>query len=159
MIQISNSVSIPESSVTLSPIRSRGPGGQHVNKVATGVQLHFDIAAAGLPELYTEGLAAMKDSRISDRGIIVIKAQRFKSQEKNRADAIDRLVHLIRSAGFRPKKTPCHPSDPGRKAAAHGFQIQALGNQIPSRKSQLLTVIVNPDLFKFYLILRGETSP
>ena len=135
MIQISNSVSIPDSCVTLSPIRSRGPGGQHVNKVATGVQLRFDIGAAGLPELYTEGLAAMKDSRISDRGIIVIKAQRFKSQEKNRADALDRLVRLIRSAGYRPKKR--RPTRPGRAARERRLSSKSKRSQVKSLRGKV----------------------
>lgn len=104
MIRITKTISIPESSIELSPIQSRGPGGQHVNKVATGVHLKFDIGSAGLPEKTVQGLAAMKDNRISARGLIVIKAQRFKSQEKNRADALERLAGLIRSAGKRPKK-------------------------------------------------------
>jgi len=135
MIQISNSVSIPESSVTLSPIRSRGPGGQHVNKVATGVQLHFDIAAAGLPELYTKGLAAMKDSRISERGIIVIKAQRFKSQEKNRADALERLVSLIRSAGYRPRKR--RATRPGRAARERRLASKSRRSHVKSLRRKV----------------------
>jgi ribosome-associated protein len=135
MIQISNSVSIPDSSVTLSPIRSRGPGGQHVNKVATGVQLRFDIKMSGLPEVYTLGLAAMKDSRISDRGIVVIKAHRFKSQEKNRADAMDRLVSLIRSAGYRPKKR--RPTRPGRGARERRLASKSRRSQVKSLRGKV----------------------
>ena len=104
MIRISNTVRIPESSIVISPIRSSGPGGQHVNKVATGVHLRFDIEASGLPQAYKERLAAMKDRRITDGGLIVIKAQRYKSQEKNRTDALERLMELLRSAGRQPKR-------------------------------------------------------
>lgn len=115
-IRISGKVSIPESQLVFRPIRSQGPGGQHVNKVATGVHLRFDIHGSELPDAYKEGLLAKNDQRITQDGIIVIKAQNFKSREKNKADALDRLVTLIRSAVVKPKKRkPTRPSRASRQ--------------------------------------------
>ncbi|HCY85635.1 MAG TPA: aminoacyl-tRNA hydrolase [Desulfobacteraceae bacterium] len=116
MLDISNKVRIPESNVTIQAIRAQGPGGQNVNKVASAVHLRFDIRASDLPEFYKERLLAMSDHRITRDGVIIIKAQTFRSREKNLEDGMDRLTALIRSAG-RPKKKrkATRPSRAARK--------------------------------------------
>lgn len=97
MLQISNSVSIADSEVDLNAIRSQGAGGQNVNKVASAIHLRFDIHASSLPEFYKERLLASSDSRITQDGVVVIKAQQYRTQEQNREDALQRLVELVRS--------------------------------------------------------------
>ena len=95
---------IPESELDFSAIRASGPGGQNVNKVSTAIHLRFDIHASSLPESLKADLLALRDRRISTDGILVIKAQRSRSQENNRQDAIDRLDELLAEAKFKHKQ-------------------------------------------------------
>lgn len=95
---------IPESELDFSAIRASGPGGQNVNKVSTAIHLRFDIHASSLPESLKADLLALRDRRISTDGILVIKAQRSRSQENNRQDAIDRLDELLAKAQFKHKR-------------------------------------------------------
>ncbi len=115
-LPISNSVSIPLHEITLTPIRAQGAGGQNVNKVSSAIHLRFDILGSSLPEFYKERLLALSDSRITDEGIIVIKAQQHRTQEQNREDALARLALLIRRAAHTPKKRkPTRPSGNARQ--------------------------------------------
>lgn len=104
MIPINAAIAIDEKEISFDFIRASGPGGQNVNKVATAVQLRFDVKhSPNLNEVVRNRLAILAGRRISQEGILVIKAKRFRTQEQNRQDALDRLVALIRKAVQKPK--------------------------------------------------------
>lgn len=96
MIFITHNLKINEQEIEFSAIRSQGAGGQNVNKVSSAIHLRFDVKSSTLPEKYKDLILALKDSRITKEGVIVIKAQTFRTQEKNRAQAIERLIELIK---------------------------------------------------------------
>jgi len=98
MFIITNTLQIPDSEIDFSAIRAQGSGGQNVNKVSSAIHLRFDINASSLPETYKQRLLSLHDQRINKQGIIIIKAQQYRTQEKNRDEALKRLAELIRSA-------------------------------------------------------------
>jgi ribosome-associated protein len=114
MLPINDKVAIPLGEIDIEAIRAQGAGGQNVNKVASAVHLRFDIPSSSLPEPYKERLLKMNDQRITREGVVVIKAQEFRSQEKNRAAALARLQELIRRAAVTPKRR--RPTRPSLKA-------------------------------------------
>jgi ribosome-associated protein len=111
MIRINDTISIGEDEVSETFIRSSGPGGQNVNKLATAVQLRFDVRhSPSLPHEVRARLERLSGKRLTRDGVLVITAQRHRTQERNRDDALDRLVELIRAAAVRP--TPRRPTKP-----------------------------------------------
>jgi ribosome-associated protein len=113
---ISTNVTIPDEEIELSAIRAQGSGGQNVNKVSSAIHLRFDVQASTLPAFYKQRLLQLRDSRISKEGVIVIKAQQFRTQEKNREDALSRLREMIKNAAVVQKaRRPTRPSKSSQK--------------------------------------------
>jgi len=111
MLHLTRNITLQDEELEWQPIRAQGAGGQNVNKVASALHLRFDIMASSLPDAIKQRLLGLNDQRISRDGILVIKAQRFRTQEKNRADAIDRLRELVVSASrVQKKRRPTKPS-------------------------------------------------
>ena len=135
MLQISNTVFLDDREIEISAIRSQGAGGQNVNKVATAIHLRFDIPASSLPERYKERLLQINDQRITQEGIIVIKAQEFRSQEQNREEALRRLQELIKSAFAIPKKRK--PSKATRSSVRKRLDSKTKRGQIKSMRGKV----------------------
>lgn len=111
MLIIRPGLEIPPEEIHLESIRAQGAGGQNVNKVSSAIHLRFDIRASSLPEEYKARLMSISDRRLNSAGVIVIKAQRYRSREKNSRDALERLAELIRNATQRHRKRiPTRPS-------------------------------------------------
>jgi ribosome-associated protein len=126
---------ILESEVQITAIRAQGAGGQNVNKVSSAIHLRFDIAQSSLPELIKTRLLALKDHRITQDGVIVIKAQQFRTQDKNRQDAFERLSELVASVAVTPKLR--HPTKPSFGAKQRRLKEKSVRSEVKSGRGRV----------------------
>lgn len=121
MLRISGNVVVQEGEIEISAVRSQGAGGQNVNKVSSAIHLRFDIGASSLPDSWKQRLLKLNDQRITRLGVVVIKAQEYRSREKNLAEALQRLRELLRSIAVVPRKRiPTRPTRGAKKRRLEG---------------------------------------
>ena len=135
MLIISSAIVLADREIEISAIRAQGPGGQNVNKVATAIHLRFDIPTSSLPEIIKERLLALNDQRITKEGVIIIKAQQGRSQDKSKEEALRRLQELIRSVMTLPKiRRPTRPTRSSQRKRLDGKntrgQVKALRGKV-----------------------------
>ena len=136
MLRINAGLSIAESEIDFSAIRAQGSGGQNVNKVSTAIHLRFDIKSSSLAEKYQRKLLRANDQRINKQGVIIIKAQSFRSQEKNRADAIDRLLRTIRD--ILKEKKPRFATKPSKASQRKRVDTKTQRGKTKSLRGKVL---------------------
>jgi ribosome-associated protein len=135
MLPITDAYALPLDEIEWEAVRAQGAGGQNVNKVATTIHLRFDIRASSLPDLWKERLLQLRDRRITDDGVLIIKAQRYRSQERNREDALLQLQELLRRVTVERKpRRPTKPTAGARQQRLQGKkqrgQVKALRGKV-----------------------------
>ena len=128
-------IPIPDHEIEITAVRSQGAGGQNVNKTSTAIHLRFDIRASSLPEDVKQRLLSTRDSRITDDGVVVIKAQQHRSQDQNRYDAIERLQQLVRAAAARPK--PRRATKPTRGSKQRRLESKKRRSEIKALRGKI----------------------
>jgi ribosome-associated protein len=135
MIVINDKVSISEAELDISAMRSQGAGGQNVNKVSSAIHLRFDINASSLPLYYKEKLLALKDSRITKEGVLVLKSQQSRVQQQNKEQAIERLVSIIQNAV--KTQAPRKPTKPTRSSKMKRMDSKTKRGQIKQNRGKI----------------------
>jgi ribosome-associated protein len=133
--RIAPGVTLDDEDVAVEGVRASGPGGQNVNKVSSAVQLRFDIRASSLPDNVKERLLALQDQRVTKDGVIVIKAQTSRSQDRNRAEAMERLQLLVDEASHTPK--PRRPTRPSLGAKKRRMQAKTIRSQVKANRAKV----------------------